>query len=231
MIEGFSSNVFLDVQEPFSFGLTGNGACRELAKPLVAIRRNQVVNGVAQQSRENLPGQGKRAPDSAEFRENERHRIRAVQQAFRRPVWIYDNVKSIQFVGAPPIPFKNLAREGALQCSESKKSVTIVPEHKLHQAVAQPANTVIQQNRIGTVFQDALSQSYCMELHDIDVSCLRRPAELASVSGTTRLSFRRLSKKWRFSSLFSDTHALVISITGLCDPCTGRRRVQPSSCR
>ena len=85
---------------------------------------------------------------SAQLTSRAQDRIRALQQSLIGLFIVLDNVQRVQIFRIEAVPSQDLLSKVALKRRKAQPSFLIVPQQKLDQGVAQPANTVIEKNGI-----------------------------------------------------------------------------------
>jgi hypothetical protein len=85
--------------------------------------------------------------------EDKHDSIRPRQQLLVRQFVIHHDVNSIEIPSIRAMHHQNSLSEATLQRRESKNACRIPPQDELHQTVAQPANAVIEQDRVRRQFR------------------------------------------------------------------------------
>ena len=95
---------------------------------------------------------GRAKPGSrCELFQDENDSIRPRHQSFGRKLVIDHHIHSIEVPRIRPVPPQNAPSQRTLQRGKSKHASRIAPQNELHQPVAQPADAVIQEDRMGGV--------------------------------------------------------------------------------
>jgi hypothetical protein len=150
------------------------------AKHPIPPARHHSVSPIANPPRHNLQQESQRPPQSAprlcrerhprlsvpthlgpEFLQHKRDRIRPPHQPLPRHLVIDHHIHAIKIVRRSPMSRQHPRRQPALQRRKPKPSLGIPPQYKLHPPVAQPANPVIEKNRMRhkqTVSHDSSSR-------------------------------------------------------------------------
>jgi hypothetical protein len=126
-----------------------DGAGVKLSEDFVAIPRNQVVDRVAERVRKEFAELGNPRPTPAQVREDKPGGIRACEQVLARLFRIRHYIESVQICRRRPVAAEEACGKCALQRGEAEDVVAIVPERELDQTVAQSADTVVEQDRVG----------------------------------------------------------------------------------
>ena len=126
-----------------------NLAGLEFAKKLITVARDQVVGFVSEPARQQLHDRGDSAPDSAQFCEYLNRSVGAGCQTFVGLRIVQQQVHRIQSLWVDSVSLEDIARELTLQSGKPEAVGLVALEDKLIEAIAESANTVIEDDRIG----------------------------------------------------------------------------------
>ena len=118
------------------------------AEHAIPIPCNQVVEGILNSAWKGFQEPGDDSPQAAQFSQHEHSRLGPRQQRIVRRPRIYNDVHGIEISRVCPVACQQLPRKFPLQRRKAKLLLPIMAQNKLDHPVAQPANTVVQENRI-----------------------------------------------------------------------------------
>jgi hypothetical protein len=95
-------------------------------------------------------------PDPSQTGEDVQGGSRLDQQAFRWLIVVKHHDHGTQLVGISPMAAENRGGEIALQSGEVEAVLSVVPQYQLNEAVAQPTDAIIQDDRVH--YRPSLSQ-------------------------------------------------------------------------
>src|SRR5256885_3305450 len=133
---------------PFVRNLTG----LIFSEKLITIARDEVVGFVSKPARQQLHDGGEGAPNSTQLLEYLNRSIGAGYQTFVGLRIVRQQVHRVQNLWVNSVPFENLAGKLTLQSGKTEAVVSVAPEDKLVKAIAESANTVIEDDWIGCVY-------------------------------------------------------------------------------
>ena len=84
---------------------------------------------------------------TAQFATGSQDGIRPLEQTLIRLFIVLNNVQCVQLFRIKTVPAQDLLREVTLKRGKAESSLLVMPEQKLDECIAQPANTIIEKNR------------------------------------------------------------------------------------
>ena len=79
--------------------------------------------------------------------------IRALQQSLTRLFIVLNNVQRVEIFRIETVPAQDFLCKVTLERGKAQSSSLVVPEQKLDQGVAQPANTIVEEKWAGSGHQ------------------------------------------------------------------------------
>src|SRR5581483_11914697 len=114
------------------------------AKHAIPASRDDVVQEITNPLRKKLKEARHPRPGSPKIAQYVNRNIGSCHELFPRLVIVEYQVSGIQIPCSDRVSLKNTLRQPALQRGKAKPVLPVVLEHEAHQAVAQPANSVIE---------------------------------------------------------------------------------------
>jgi len=142
---------FLRVKEPRAVAGIGEGAGVELAEDRIAITCNEVVDGVAEGTRDHTAHRCCDSPNAAEGCKDKDGGVGASQETFGGLLWVDDQVDGLERCSGRAMALENLCGERALEGGEAEDRGVIATEDELDETVAESANTVVEEDRVGGI--------------------------------------------------------------------------------
>lgn len=138
------------------------------AEDAIAIARHHLVNQIAKHFRQDTPDCGQ-LPYAAQLLKHVENGIGTCQQSFVRLAVVPDDVDRVEVVGVHAVIRHQRLRKVALQRRKSKTIVCVALEKKLHQVIAESANTVVQNDWIGFDSRQVLELPLIVSLTELTV--------------------------------------------------------------
>ncbi len=135
-------------QESRPLALTGNGTRLKTPENPIPPLRDQAIEPVRNPTRQSPQKPRSHPPKPSQLAEHKPHGLRSRKQRLLRTTVVYNHVDGIQICRTHPVPRQNRPGKLALQGSESKPPPRITPQNELHSSVTEPANPVVQEDRI-----------------------------------------------------------------------------------
>jgi len=114
---------------------------------------DEAVAQFAQRTRNNSQQRRGDAPEPAQVLRNEDRSVRAGQQAFAGLAVVEDDVHGIEIGRADAMAAQNPGGEIALQRCEPEDVAVVALEDEFHGAIAEAADAVVENDRVGVVGQ------------------------------------------------------------------------------
>jgi hypothetical protein len=141
----------LEVEEAAAILSARQFAALELAEDVVAAAGGGTVGTVADEFRWELEQKREQTPACAELLEHEQDGIGAREHELWRPVRIAveDNIQCVEVGGTDVVAGKDAGGKSALQRCEAEGAVRIATENELDEAMAEAADTVVENDGVG----------------------------------------------------------------------------------
>lgn len=121
------------------------------AEDSVTVAGDQIVSPIAKPSRQQPQRKRKTLPDAAQFMQDEDYSVGPGRELLVRLVVVQDHIDGVQVARIGAESFENAACELALQRGKAETIVRIALQNKLNEPVAQAANAVVKNDRIGGI--------------------------------------------------------------------------------
>src|SRR5579864_487880 len=162
MVELSAVEPDLDVEKAAAIFGTGQLAAFVATENAVAGTSDEIIRPVAKPLRQPADENACWTPDSAQARQDEYDRIGTWTQRFVRLVVVHHHVDRVEVTSGGAVAGQNTFSEGALQRGKAKQSFRIVAQDELVRAIAEPADTVVKQERV--------RKRLCLSHHRFDPS-------------------------------------------------------------
>src|SRR2546428_10243484 len=93
-----------------------------------------------------------KAPDSAEMSQNRHGGVRPCGETLGRLLIVGHDVHRVEILLINAVPLQYAPGEFALSRSKAKLATRIALQHELHQTIAEPADTVVENQRVRITF-------------------------------------------------------------------------------
>ena len=127
----------------------GKRAGVEPAKDFVAIAGNEVVKGVTQRMREELPNCAVGAPHTVECIEDKGDGVGAGEDPFVGLSGLGDDIECVEGGSAGPVAGEDFGGDRALKRGEAEEVSPVMAEGELDETVAESADTVVEEDGVG----------------------------------------------------------------------------------
>jgi hypothetical protein len=115
----------------------------------IAVVGNDAVSRVAKRAWKPRQQAARETPEGAELAEDEANGVGARTQQFVRLAVVDDHVDRVEIGGIYAVPSEDFSGEVALQRGELKDGAVIAAKNELDEAVAESADTVVQEDGVG----------------------------------------------------------------------------------
>jgi hypothetical protein len=131
--------------------ICASGECTDVraAENAVAVSRDQVVERVAEEPRDELQNECAGPPEASELFKDEDDCVGSGEQGFIREIVVKDNVDRIQVSRVGAVSGQNALGERALERGKQKRTLAITAEGELDEVVAESADAIVEEDGRG----------------------------------------------------------------------------------